>query len=103
MPDDAGAILTGIASILAALGAIAVTVFNWLTSKDYGETVDKMLQPTNTALEQASQGMQETAGLMRQLMEQQGAALHTLSGHQVESLRFLERLDERTRKLDNLP
>ncbi|WP_141776151.1 hypothetical protein [Phycicoccus sp. SLBN-51] len=103
MPDDAGAILTGIASILAAAGAIVVTVFNWLTSKDYGKTVEMMLQPTNSALSQASQGMKETAGLMRQLMEQQGNSLQTLDRRQVESIRLLERLDERTRKLDDLP
>jgi hypothetical protein len=94
--------VAAIGAVLAALGAIAVTVFNWLTSRDYGTTVRDMVAPTNLAITQSATGLSETNGLMRTLLEQYGGSLERLMSEQARCNRLLERLDERTAKLDDL-
>lgn len=99
--EDVSAV-AAIGAVLAGLASIAVTVFNWLTSRDYGTTVRDMVGPTNLAITQSAAGLAETNGLMRTLLEQYGGSLERLTSEQRNCSAMLARLDERTAKLDEL-
>ena len=97
-PEQWVAILTAATAVIAATGAVVVTVFNYLTSRDFGKTVKDMLGPINTYATQSASGLVQTNALFNTFMAEQRQGMGNLTTEVSSTYRVINAVDQRLKE-----
>jgi hypothetical protein len=85
----------GVVALITAGGAILITIFTYKTSKDYGETVRKFIEPVNQSLGGTTTALAQTQTLLGTLVTKQDDSIRDMA-KQVRGLRrTVERMESR--------